>query len=358
MAGIFGHITKDDRDRVFTSTLGQRVFYEAAMEWIQDRQAELDQAMGVLVERTTEDHKLRYKLPGTGYLQKINTDGRYQSVKAQGQWDVAFPLEDFGAQVSGSDVNFRYMRVEDLARHLMTVASMNISTTRYLILKALFTNTQKSFVDDDWGTLLVEPLANGDATLYPPIPGTDDEAVEDHYLVSGYAASAISATNNPILTLRDEIIEHYGDMPSGTNVAAFIHPDQEAKIAAISGYVAVSDFAITYGQDSDILQGLGRPHPGVLIGRINGVWIVKWRWIPTNYIAANDLDMPAPLIKRVDPADTGIPEGLHLVAEDEEFPFKGSFWRNRMGYGTGNRLCGAVMFLDAGGSYTIPTAYQ
>lgn len=358
MSGIFGHITDDDRDRVFTSTLGQRVFYEAAMEWIMDRQADLNAAMGVFIERETEDFKFRYKLPGTGYLQEIGNQGRYESVKATGQWDVAFPLRDYGAQVSGSDVAFRYMRVEDLDRHLQTVASMNVSTTRFLVLKAIFNNTQVTFTDDDHGSLSVEPLANGDTVTYMPIMGTDTEATEDHYLASGYTAANISDTNNPIVTMRDELLEHWGWEPQGSNIVVFINKDQETKVAALTGYVAVSDFAIAYGDDTDILRGIGVPHPGVVVGRVNGCWIVKWDWIPTNYMFATYVGRPAPLIKRVDPADTGIPSGLHLVSEDEEFPFRGAFWRNRMGFGAGDRINGVVMFLTSGSTYTIPTTYQ
>jgi len=358
MAGIFGHITRDDRDRVFTSTLGQRVFYEAAMEWINDRNADLQQAMSVLIERSTEDFKFRYKLPGAGYLQEVNDQGRYGSVKASGQWDVAFPLRDYGAQVSGSDVDFRYMRVQDLERHLMTVASMNISTTRYLVLKRLFDNTQWTFTDPDQGSLSIEPIANGDTVVYPPIMGTDTEATEDHFLASTYTAANISDTNNPIKTMRDELLEHWGDAPEGTNIGIFIAPDQEAKVAALTGYVAVSDFATVYGDDQNLIRGFGFNHPGNLIGRVNGCWIIKWRWMPANYMVGVDFDRPAPLIKRVDPADVGIPEGLHLVAQDEEFPFRGSFWRNRMGFGCGNRLNAVVMFLTSGSTYTIPTTYQ
>lgn len=358
MAGIFGHITRDDRDRVFTNTLGQQVFYDAAMEWIADRNEDLNLAMGVFVERSTEDFKFRYKLPGAGYLQEVNDQGRYRAVKAQGQWDVAFPLRDYGTQVAGSDIDFRYMRVRDLERHLMTVASMNIATTRFLVLYAMFNNTQRTFTDPDQGSLSIEPLANGDTVVYPPIMGSDTETTEDHFLTSGYTAANISDTNNPVKTMRDELLEHTGDVASGTNIVIFIAPDQEAKIAALTGYVAVSDFAIAYGDDQDILRGIGRPHPGTLLGRVDGCWIVKWRWMPANYMIGVNLDTPEPLIKRVDPADTGIPEGLHLVSEDEEFPFRGAFWRNRMGFGCGNRLNGVVMFLDAGASYTIPTTYQ
>ena len=41
-----------------------------------------------------------------------------------------------------------------------------------------------------------------------------------------------------------------------------------------------------------------------VIGRVNGVWVVEWRFVPANYILAIHLDAPKPLMQRVDPADT------------------------------------------------------
>ena len=70
------------------------------------------------------------------------------------------------------------------------------------------------------------------------------------------------------------------------------------------------------------------------------------------------LEEEPPLMRRVDPADTGLPRGLNLVATDEVFPFQGSFWRNRFGLGAANRLNGVVMELANGGTYSIPTGYS
>jgi hypothetical protein len=62
-------------------------------------------------------------------------------------------------------------------------------------------------------------------------------------------------------------------------------------------------------------------------------------------------------MERVDPADTGLTSGLQLVAQDEEFPFMASFWRDRFGYAVGNRLNGVAFEYGTGGTYTEPTAY-
>lgn len=365
MSGIFGHLNLSDTDRVFNATIGQRAIYQAATDYINRVNADVAQAMSVFVGATTGDHKLRYKLPGGGYLQRRASDGRYGSVKAYGQWDVAFPLEDFGAQIASNDVDRAYMTVAELDRHISTVAAQNANTVRFEMLKAILNNTQDTFVDPLWGSLSVEPLANGDSVTYPPVLGSDTEATDDHYLESGYAASAISDTNNPYATIANELEEHFGAQTGGGNLVCFLNNAQTAKTKALPDFVSVADMGIRYGDDADLAATIPAPlvAPAVswrVLGRIEGagVWAVEWRHIPANYIVGVHLDAPAPLMRRIDPADTGLGDGLQLVATDEQYPFSGSFWRHRFGFGAGNRLNGVVMELGTGGSYSIPSGYS
>src|SRR3972149_8855219 len=198
MSGIFGALTVADSDRVFSATVGQRVIYETAMEYIARINADLEAVLSVFVDETTEEYKRRYKLPGGGYLQRRSTNGRYAAVKATGQWDVAFPLEDFGAQIAGNDIDFRKMTIRELDRHLDTVVAQNVNTVRHEMLRALMNSADDTFVDEDWGSLTFKPLANSDGTLYPPVLGSSDDADDQHYLESGYAPTAISDTNDPL----------------------------------------------------------------------------------------------------------------------------------------------------------------
>jgi hypothetical protein len=357
MSGIFGALNLNDTDRVWTATQGQAVIYDAAREYIDRVNADLMQAMSVFVSRTTSDHTFRFKLPGGGYLQRRGSQSRPGAVKAYGSWDVAFPLEDFGAQLSGNDVDMAYMTVAELDRHIQTVVAQNVNTVRYELLKRLFKNTATTFVDPLWGSLSVQPLANGDAVVYPPVLGSDSEATDNHYLQSGYAATAISDTNNPYATIVEELAEHFGAPAGGDDIAVFINPAETPETRALSGFVSVADAGIQYGQDAD-LAVMRTGMPGKLLGRMEDLcWVVEWRYIPAGYQLGIHLGAEPPLIRRIDPADTGLGDGLQLVAEDEEHPFQSSFWRHRFGFGAGNRLNGVVMELGTDGSYGIPTAY-
>ena len=355
MSGIFGHLNLSDTDRVFNATQGQKVIYDAAMEYINKVSAEMAAAYAVFIDETTSDHKRRYKLPGGGYLQRWGSDGRFGAVKAYGSWDVAFPLEDLGAQIASNDVDRAYMTVAELDRHISTIVAQDVQTVRKAILDALFNSAQDTFVDPLWGSLSVEPLANGDAVTYPPVLGAASEATDTHSLESGYAASAITDTNNPFETIRAELEEHFGVQSGGSNIAVFINNAQKAKAEALTDYDTVIDRFMIAGADTDRPGSLPNGLPGICIGRTNGVWVYEWRYIPANYMLGIHLDAQKPLIQRVDPADTGLGEGLQLIAEDSESPFESSMWRHRFGFGCGNRLNGVAFELGVGGTYTVPT---
>jgi hypothetical protein len=271
---------------------------------------------------------------------------------------VAFPLEDLGAMIAENDVDRAYMTVAELERHINTVVAQNVNTVRFEILKALFNSAQDTFVDPLWGSLLIEPLANGDAITYPPVLGSESEATDNHYLESGYTVANISDTNNPFVTIRDELEEHFGQPIGGSEIVTFIGNDSRAKSEALTDFTEVEDRFVRPGQDQAIPVGLPAGLPGTVLGRCSGQWVVEWRWMPATYMLGIHLGAPKPLIRRIDPADTGLGDGLQLVATDAQFPFNDSVWRHRFGVGAGNRLNGVMMEVAAGGTYSVPTAYQ
>jgi len=358
MSGIFGHLNISDSERAYVRTVGQELIWEAAQAYISRVNADMMQFLGVFTEQVTESFKERYKLPGGGHLQRRGSDGQYGAVKAYGYWDVAFPLEDFGASVGGNDVDMAYMTMAELDNHITTVTLQNANSVRFELLKALFNNTQDTFVDPIHGSLSIEPLANGDTVVYPPVVGSESEATEDHYLESGYADSSISDTNNPLKTIRDDLNHHYGLSGDGYNIVVFCNTTDLAYLEDLTDYDPVNDRYVQPGANINQVVGLPAGLPGNVVGRSNGVWVVQWNWITDNYLVGIHLDAPKPLKMRVDPADTGLGRGLQLVAREPRFPFEQSFWRHRFGFGAGNRLNGVIMELGTGGTYSIPSAYQ
>ena len=357
MSGIFGHLTSNDSERAFSATVGQQVLFEAATAYVNRANLELTEAMSLFVSRTTDMFQFRYLLPGGGYLQTRESNGRYGAVKAVGSWDVAFPLYDYGAQIVGNDVDMAYMTIAELDRHINTVVVQNVNTVRHQILRRIFKNTTDTYVDRVGGSITVQTLANGDSVVYPPVIGSATEATENHYIETNYAEASIDDTNDPYETVVPELEEHFGQVPGGSNIVSFINDSARAETQALTDFFEVNDNFIRTGANTDVPVNLPNV-PGRIIGRHKaGTWISVWNFIPSNYLVAVHLEADPPLIRRIDPADTGLGDGLQLVAQDQEFPFESSIWRHRFGIGTGDRLNGVVLEFGTGGTYTIPTAY-
>ncbi|KPL72265.1 hypothetical protein ADN00_15725 [Ornatilinea apprima] len=357
MSNIFGLLNVQDyaADRTFVNQVGQQIVYDAVQQEIARIDEEINRALSVFVDERTSDFKRRYKLPGSGYMQPGTNQAPPANTKASGSWDIALPLLDFQDAVGGNRVQMAYMSVKDLNIHLDSLQIRAANSVRREILRALFNNTTWSFQDEIHGVLSVVPLANNDGTLYPAVVSSDTEAQDNHYLVSGYAASSISDTNDPIKSIVAEIYEHFG---YGDNLVVFINSAQTAKVLALAMVEEVGDKFIVPGANTAQVIGLPAGLPGRIKGRhSSGAWIVEWDRVPANYMVGVHMDAPKPIIERVDPPETGLPSGLTLVARDEEFPLESAYYQMRRGFGVGNRLNGCVMFLDSGSTYTVPSAY-
>lgn len=365
MANIFGHLNVSDQDYVFNSAVGQRVIYEAAANYVALASEELTRLQSIFVARSTSEHTLRYKLPGNGYLQRRGPDGRFGAVKASGQWDVAFPLEDFGAMIVGNDVDMAYMTVEELDRHIDTVIAQNANSSRYEVLTALMNRSNGTFVDDKHGNLTIRSLANTDGTLYPPVIGSMTEADDEHYLELGDVSAAIDDTHDPwtgvntnSVNIVGELEEHFGIQAGSAEIVSFINQAEVTVVSTLTDFEPVDIRQIQEGQQTASPVQVPTNLPGVVIGRHRaGAWIVRWDRIPATYILSVTTAVEAPLYKRIDPAATGLGTDLQMVVPKgmEEFPFNETTWRHRFGFGVGNRLNGICVECAAGGTYTDPT---
>ena len=357
MSQIFGALDMEETaaDFTFIHTYGQRAVYDAVQVCLDQHNADLAAAMSIFLESTTTDFRWRYKLPGGGYLQRRGGLGRMAAMKGKGFWDVALPLEDFGAGLLDSEIELAYMSIKELDRHLDTIFQANINTVRREILVALFQNTNYAFVDEVRGALTVVPLANGDSVVYPPVIGAEDGATENHFLAAGYVESAIADAHNPFKTVRPELEHHFGIPTGGSEIVCFHNSSATDYIYGLSDFDEVLQRDVEPGVDVAKLVNLPMALPGRILGKVDGVWAVEWDHIPSNYSLSIHMEAPKPLNKRIDPPETGLGSGLQLVAKNADYPFTDAQYRNRLGFGVGNRLNGVVMDYTTG-SYAIPTA--
>jgi hypothetical protein len=356
MGALLGSVGISDLDTTRINAIGQTVVYDASMALIANFNDQLLVSRRIFVGGSSDVWSTKYLQAGGGYLQPRGQQSETAAERVGGDWKVERPLYDFGTQLAVDDVTAAYLTVGDWERQLRGVFNRGTNTYRHQMLLALLNNTARTFNDKLHGTLSITPLANGDSVLYDPIEGATAAATEDHYLVSGYTGANISDTNNPIVTIVNELVEHFGRETGGSEVVVFIHPDNEAKITALATFDEVMDSRLILSANVNVPTNLPDV-PGVVIGRCNGAWVVVWRSVPTGYLIGVHLEADAPLYERIDPADTGLPTGLQLVATDMDYPFDMYHWRYRFGIGPANRLNGVVMQLKASGTYDIPTGY-
>lgn len=359
MSGLAGILNISDTERAFVNTVGQQVVFDAVNQLLADYNEELALTTSVFIDRETEKFKMRYLLPGGGKLQRMGRQAPAGAWKRYGYYDVAFPLRQWGAQLAGDRVDMAYMTIAELDAHLDSIMIADLNTMRWRILTSIFEDTNLTFTDPIHGNITVTRLANTDGTLYPPVLGSETEADDDHYAETAYNVAAIAAANNPVVTIRDEIAEHFGGIGSAGREFVFFHAnDMLTKLTAIAGYTAISDQYIQIASTTADVRAWPQV-PGRVHGRGWGAWLVEWDgWIPDTYCMGILMGVPPPLMKRVDPADTGLGRGLQLVAVDREHPMVGSHFEHRYGLACGNRLSAAVLEVSGGGAtYTPPTAY-
>lgn len=359
MSTVAGVLNITDSQHAFVANVGQALVYDAVNQVLADYNEDVNKAVSVFIERETEKFKFRHLLPASGKLPDMGREGAAPSMKRVGYNDVALPLTQKGVELSGSRVNLAYLTIEELDAQVSIVTMGDLNSLRESILIALFENDNSTFDDPVHGDLTIKRLANGDADTYPPVLGSETEATDNHYLVAGYAVSAIADANNPVVTLRDEIAEHYGGIGSRGREFVYLHgADQTDYLAAITGYVPCSDQYVIIGDDTADVRYFPSGVPGRIHGRLSGAWLAEWDgWIPDTYGLMILLSVPAPLYRRHDPAITGLGRGLQLVARDVNHPMHRASFETRYGVAVVNRLPAAVMLVADAGFYYPPPAY-
>jgi hypothetical protein len=286
MTLLFGNARLSSADYAYVRNMDQQLVYSAAQKYIEMANLQMMDAWDLLVDPTpTSIVKERYKLGMTGRMQKVSELGTGAPVTLGGSWDVSYELHNFHEPTSVSDVDFAYMTAQELQLHVDGILTRARNAKRHEALYHLFNNTQKSFLDKRHGTLTIEPLANGDGVLYPPVEGSEVEAVDNHYLGSSYAAASIDDTNNPFVTIADELLEHGMNDMNDLPVGFLINTAQVPVVSALTNFIPVNPAAINAGADTDLVNLPPRNLPGKLIGYLLGYgWISAWKWIPAGYI--------------------------------------------------------------------------
>lgn len=363
MGQLFGALGIADSERAFAEVQGQMLIWDETHRVFQQWNEDMEAATALFVQTTTEDHKERYELPGGGESQDEDAyaSSESASVKRSGSWDVAYPIFQGGDSLSYTDVALGYLTMGQYEAHVQTILNRANNSTFKRILRPIFKNTNTAFTDPIKGALTLVPLANNDGTLYPPPYGTEAEAQQNFYLAPSYSESGISNANNPFTLIRNALEPMYGFPQGGSPIVALVNTTAVQYARALAGFDEYTNRYADPGDDITTLTGLPDLPPGMRIVGVDGeagVVIAEWPRMPSGWMIGLHLDAPKPLKRRVDPANTNLPRGLHVWSKTQDNPYQTSRWRLREGYGVGNRIGAVVVALNGTNTYSIPTAYQ
>ncbi len=336
----------------------QRVF-NAVQTSLTEFSRQVDAASALFMEDVSS-YQFQFDLAAHTRLAPIDIeDGTLRPMRAQGHYDVAYPIDAAGGAFGHSRVEQMYMTVEDAMKETAAMQEAYKRWRRDYILAALFTNANRSYVDrlENHGTLTVMPLANNDTVTYWKRGGQDVEATDNHFLTHTYAGSDISNTNDPYEAAATEIREH--DLVNTGEVVHLIPTASVAPTLLLTAFKDMPDMNLTQAQDTEYVRGrLGVSVPGTLWGyhATAKSWIAEWASLPSNYMITLMTGGTRPLGRR-QPILPGLRGGLRLVGEITRWPYTSVQYQVREGFGALNRVGAVIDQFNTASPYAAPSGY-
>lgn len=310
---------------------------------------QMDAFMALFVDRTT-DYTRRYRTPTANRLQPLDELGRARPIRTAGYYDIAFPMQEAGTAWGQTYEASLKNTVQDVNNRLSSLLFGDLMWMRDHIFAALFSNTNWTYTDEEWGALTIKGLANADTDTYMIQTGAQSGVTDTHYLAQ---ASAIDDSNDPYPLIHDKLVEH---PENGGKVIALVPTGLKTTTKALTSFYPISNPDIDPGPNAARLIGsMGAAVPGVQFGyHDDGVFLVEWPILPAGYIVAVTTDGDRPLAMREDTVSQLV--GFNKVAERNDYPYYESQYKRKAGFGAQNRV-GAVVYRVGNGSYAIPTGY-
>lgn len=319
---------------------------------VDEHNRQLNALMDLFVERTTE-YKRRFLQTTASRLQPLDDNGRARPIRVKGYYDVAWPIQEAGSAWGANFVARAKMTVADANRITANMLTADIRWMRDHVMAALFTDVTWTFDDDTWGSLTINPLANGDTATYQQVTGLDAMNTDDHNV--GQAAAIADGANNALIGAYNDLMEH---PENGGEVVALVASDLVPSISSLATFMSSADPRLRVGSGTtELVATLNQPVPGKLLGydAASKVWVSEWAGLPSTYLIAVTTDGIKPLRMRED-AEAEL-QGFKRVADRPDHPFLESQWLRRAGFGAWNRV-GAYVARIGNAAYAIPTNYS
>lgn len=335
--------------RTLIASFGEDNAFRAIADYLAAWNRIVDEMIMELAEPTT-DRLRRYG--GVANVTMIRGDefSRPEAQKISAGVNIGIPLEMYQSGLQWTRKYFQMHTVAELEAQVNAVRQADEARIMLEIQRALFTPTNNtSYVDylvdaSSQITLPIRALLNGDGTAIPADPwGNTFATNHTHYVgTSSFVAGDLTA----LITL---VQEHYNQ----GGIRIYINQAQEATVRAFTGFQALYDGrltlanTLTYASGSlDIMNVYNRQ---IGIFGAAEVWVKPW--VTSGYVFAFNPNQRKPLAWRNQP---GIPTGLQLVSDDEDYPLRAQMFERTYGVAVQERANGAVLD-TAHSSYTAPT---
>jgi hypothetical protein len=309
-----------------------------------------DDMLRLFTTRTTQ-YKIKYKQMGAAKLQPLDHNGRAFKVKTAGSYELAFPLRDAGIALGDTRIALVKKTVQEVNDEIALLLQADKRWLRDGIMAALLDNVGYTFSDEEYGDLAVKGLANGDSTEYLIKSGAESGTTANHF-------AAIAAMNDASQNFRaiQTALTTRPENAGNGQVITFIPTNLEDDVMGLASFIEETDPDITLGANTDRLTGsLGASVPGVVLGKVDRNWIVRWDSLPSDYMVSTITSGPRPLAMREHPESEL--QGFNRVANRDDDPYYESQYTRHAGFGAWNRLGAFVTKVDADTTYDIPTGY-
>ncbi len=340
-------------DERLINDVGVEIVEDAIRKSLDVHNQVMNSMLDLFVERTVE-YKKRYMSPVHTSLQPIDPEtGRARPIMAVGHYDVAWPMTWGATALAATKIALMRMTMVEGARRTMAIMEADRRWMRDHILASLFYNAAYNYADPEYGTLAIQPLANGDTVTYYKKGSADTAATDTHYFAQ---AAAISDDANILKTVADDLREH----PENDGEVLFLAAtNQEAAIMDLAQFHLKIDPNIRTGTGEDVLVGAGPgvAYPGELIGYegYSRSWVSRWDALPAGYILGVATGGSRALRMREDPI--AALRGFFLDYERINQPFWEAQYKRGCGFGSWNRVGAAVTYIG-GAEYAVPTGYD
>lgn len=339
------------------TTVGVEVAQTAIVEATAEYNRSITALLAAFAEQTTI-HQERYQLPGDGTLQPLDQWGNPLPIVPTGYYDVAYPIYGAGTAWGNNRISRALMTMQDVQRNTMDAFRRDATYLRRQILASIFTNVTRTYVDELYGSLTVQPLAiASDGVTYVRRNGTS--STDTHYL--GQAAAIADATN-PYPVIYAELDEHPSN--SGPYIA-YIATNLVATTEALADFVQPNDpslilsvnetrLMIDVNPDTSTSEGGPVAFGDRYIGRANGVHVVEWSALPDSYIIAH-ASGAGPFLKMREYPAAEI-QGFFPEFHSPDGNLNLNKFLRYCGFGVSNRIA-ALVYEISDASYDIPTGY-